>query len=117
MLRIISLIVILLSSFKFHNTGIFISYILYTISLFNNDIYLKYNWFSINNISFNFEIYFGIIETLICSIICLILTILHYSADILYKHDKYINNKLRLLNFFAFSMCILEPFGSTPNPP
>lgn len=106
MLRIISLIVILLSNFKFHRTGIFISYILYTISLFNNNIYLQYNWFNINNISFDFEIYFGITETIICSIICLILTILHYSADILYKHDKYINNKLRLLNFFAFSMCI-----------
>ncbi|MBR1944190.1 MAG: hypothetical protein IJ848_01815 [Alphaproteobacteria bacterium] len=106
MLRIFAFITLLLSSLKYHKTGSVLSFVLYTISLFSKDIYLKYNWFNINNICFDFEIHYGTIETLICSIICLILIILHYNADILYQSDKYIHNKLRLLNLFAFAMCI-----------
>lgn len=111
MLRIIALLLLLLSSFKyykffrFYKLGNILAFILYTVSLFNKDIDVIYNWFNINDISFNFDIYFSQTETLICSVVCLILSILHYSADILYKNDKCINNKLQLLNLFAFSMC------------
>lgn len=105
MLRIVALLLLLLSCFKYYKLGNILAFILYTISLFNKDINITCNWFNINNISFNFDIHFSKIETLICSIVCLILAILHYSANILYKHDKYINNKLKLLNIFAFFMC------------
>ena len=106
MLRIVALFILLLSSFRFCKSGNILSFILYTISLFNDNLNITCNWFNINNISFNFDIYFSKIETLICSIVCLILAILHYSANILYEKDKYINNKLKLLNIFAFSMCL-----------
>ena len=105
MLRIVALLLLLLSVFKYYKLGNILAFILYTISLLNKDINITCNWFNINNISFNFDIYFSEIETLICSIVCLILATLHYSANILYKNDKYINNKLKLLNIFAFFMC------------
>ena len=106
MLRIVALFILLLSSFKFYKFGNILSFILYTISLFSDNLNITCSWFNINNISFNFDIYFSKIETLICSIVCLILAILHYSTNIIYKTDKYINNKLKLFNIFAFSMCL-----------
>lgn len=106
MLRIVALFILLLSSFKFYKFGNILSFILYTISLFSDNLNITCSWFNINNISFNFDIYFSKIETLICSIVCLILAILHYSTNIIYKTDKYINNKLKLFNIFALSMCL-----------
>ncbi len=126
MLRIIALLTLILSTFgkKYYKIGSITSFILYTISLFCNDLNFTYNWLALfqecslqnllpeqvystmylqhglsnfNNISFvpfqdpvsfSFNIHFGKLETLMCSIVCLILTILHYSADILYKNDN-----------------------------
>lgn len=91
--------------FKLEKYGAYSAAISFLILMFCKCNNLKFNWFSIRDLQFNFSFSFSNTGLILCSIISLILACLYFARSIS-LFDKYIERKFGILNIFIFFMCL-----------